>query len=558
VDVRIATAILAAAVAVLLALNPPAAASSDAIGPRAAERVADRDSKVVEAEAEHGRLTPRIEQQDDGSWQVSYFAEADEVAQVIVEPNGTVRESWAGAQAAWRMARGYTGQFGHALNAPYVWLPLCALFLAALLDWRRPLRVAHLDLLVLLAFGVSHIFFNHGEIGVSVPLAYLPMLYLFGRMLWLGFRGGDGLRPTVPAIWLAVAAVFLIAFRITLNVADSGVIDVGYAGVIGADRIISGEAIYGESAFPGDNPLGDTYGPASYYAYVPFQLLLPWSGEWDDLPAAHAAAIAFDLATVIGLFFLGFRLRSGRAGRDLGFALAFAWLAFPYTAFALQANANDSLVAALVVWSLVAFASPLARGSLLAVAAATKFAPLVLVPLYAAGERGLLAWPERAAVTGAGGEVSGHRARLAGLGAFGLFAGAFATVSALMLAHPAIDPGLATFWERTVASQADRDSPFSIWGQLPGLEPLRGATIAAVAGLAGLIALVPRHRPLAQVAALAAALLIATQLTTQHWFYLYIPWFLGPLLAALLAVGGDRQEAAVRPRAAARTRGMAG
>jgi hypothetical protein len=543
VDVRIATAVLVAAVASLLALSPPAAASPDEVGPGAAERTADRDPKVVEAEAEHGPLTPRIEQQDDGSWQVSYFSGGDEVAQVIVEPDGTVRESWSGEQAAWRMARGYAGQFGHALNAPYVWIPLCAIFLAGLLDWRRPLRMAHLDLLVLLAFGASHIFFNRGEIGVSVPLAYPPMLYLLGRMLWLGFRGGAGLRPTVPAIWLAVAAVFLIAFRITLNVADSGVIDVGYAGVIGADRITSGEAIYGESAFPDDNPLGDTYGPASYYAYVPFELLLPWSGGWDDLPAAHAAAITFDLATVLGLFFLGLRLRSGRGGRDLGFVLAFAWLAFPYTAFALQANANDSLVAALVVWSLVAFASPLARGALLALAVATKFAPLALVPLYAVGERGLLAWRKRGAATGAGGARSRHRPRLSGLGAFGLFAVAFATASVLMLAHPAIDPGLATFWERTIASQADRDSPFSIWGQVTGLEPVRGLTAAAVAALALLVALVPRTRSLAQIAALAAGLLIATQLTTQHWFYLYIPRFLGPLLVALLS-GRDRRDAA--------------
>ena len=38
---------------------------------------------------------------------------------------------------------------------------------------------------------------------------------------------------------------------------------------------------------------------------------------------------------------------------------------------------------------------------------------------------------------------------------------------------PAIDPGLHTFYDRTIAYQADRDSPFSIWGQVPGLEPLR-------------------------------------------------------------------------------------
>ena len=66
-------------------------------------------------------------------------------------------------------------------------------------------------------------------------------------MLWIGFRGGGALRPSTPVTWLAVGAAFLFAFRIALNIADSGVIDVGYAGVIGADRIADGEPIYGET-----------------------------------------------------------------------------------------------------------------------------------------------------------------------------------------------------------------------------------------------------------------------------------------------------------------------
>ena len=39
-------------------------------------------------------------------------------------------------------------------------------------------------------FGLSHFFFNRGEIGLSVPLAYPALLYLLARTLWLGFRGG--------------------------------------------------------------------------------------------------------------------------------------------------------------------------------------------------------------------------------------------------------------------------------------------------------------------------------------------------------------------------------
>ena len=93
-------------------------------------------------------------------------------------------------------------------------------------------------------------------------------------------------------------------------------IDVGYAGVIGANKLLHGQPLYGH--WPKDNSQGDTYGPVAYYAYVPFVAIFGWSGTWDDLPAAHAAAIAFDLLTLLGLFFLGRRIR----GPTLGALLA--------------------------------------------------------------------------------------------------------------------------------------------------------------------------------------------------------------------------------------------
>ena len=138
---------------------------------------------------------------------------------------GEVRESWTGYQVAWKMARGYSGAFGHKLNAPYVFLPLCAIFLLGLVDWRRLRRVANLDLLVLLGFGVSHFFFNRAEIGVSVPLQYSgpalpPRPGASGSAC--AATGVRGLRPVWPAAWLLVAALFLMGFRVGLNIADSG------------------------------------------------------------------------------------------------------------------------------------------------------------------------------------------------------------------------------------------------------------------------------------------------------------------------------------------------
>ena len=503
--------------------TPPAREVARNLTKARAIRIARTDPKVAEQRRRYGRLSASA-QAKPGTWQVDFYASGTERVQVIVDDaTGKVRESWTGYQIAWQMARGYPEQFGHKLNAPYVWLPLAAIFLFGLFDWRRKWRVVHLDLLVLLSFGLSAIYFNAGNIGVSVPLVYPPLIYLLARMLWVGFRGaGEGLRPSAPTAWLAIAAAFLLGFRIALNIADSGVIDVGYAGVIGADRIAHGQAVWGLNAFPSENSFGDTYGPFNYFAYLPFELVLPWHGAWDDLAAAHAAAIVFDLATVGGLLVLGRQL----GGTRLGVILGFAWVAYPFTDYALQSNSNDTLIAALLVWALVVFNSPVKRGALLALATLAKFAPLVLAPLFATGERGL------------GDRNDGLWRKAPGvpsLRALALFSVAFAGGLALMLVLPAVEPGLATFYERTVESQVDRESPFSVWGQEPSLEWLQTIVKVFAVGLALLVAVVPRRRSLPQIAALSAAILVAVQLTAEHWFYLYIPWFFGLVIVGLLA-----------------------
>jgi hypothetical protein len=171
---------------------------------REVTRIAWRAEKVRQ-ERGHGALDPTAYTKGAGRWQVSFFRNGDEVVQVQIDDrSGAVLEQWTGYQVAWTMARGYEGAFGRKLNAPYVWIPLCVLFLAPFVDLRRPLRLLHLDLLVLLSFGVSHVFFNRGEIGLSVPLVYPVLLYLLARVLYAGFRprGRAGrLVPHVPLQW---------------------------------------------------------------------------------------------------------------------------------------------------------------------------------------------------------------------------------------------------------------------------------------------------------------------------------------------------------------------
>jgi hypothetical protein len=488
------------------------------------DRIAGRASKVREARRD-GPLEPTAYTRGFGRWQVSFFRGRREVAQVQVDDaSGAILEQWSGYQVAWKMARGYEGAFGRKLNAPYVWLPLCALFLLPFIDFRRPLRLLHLDLLVLLAFGVSHVFFNRGEIGLSVPLVYPVLLYLLVRMLLAGFRPRPRpgrLVPHLPLSALTIALVLLALFRIGLNVVDSNVIDVGYAGVLGADRIVDGHGIYGDG-FSDDVPKGDTYGPLNYLLYVPFEQALPWSGRWDDLPAAHGAAIAFDLGTIALLLLLGRALRPGREGTLLGVALAYAWTAYPYTSFALETNSNDTLVALACAGALLGYArrSALATGAAIGLGAAAKFAPLVLAPLFA------------------------RRRPLA-------FAAALAVVLAVTVLPFLPDGGPRELYDRTVGYQAGRDSPFSIWGQT-NLGWLQTIVKFGVIGLALTVAFVPRRANARQVAALGAAVLIALQLPVSHWFYLYVVWFVPFVLVA--SFGAIAQPAPAAAGSTARAR----
>ena len=478
-----------------------------AIATRAQRGAAER------ARLGRGRVFANVFVKRPGRWQVSWFQRGTdrEVVQVHVDDaNGQVVEDWTGPQVAWTMARGYPGAFGRAVNSPWIWLGLTALFVLPFVDRRRGRRLVAVDLAAIASLGVSVAFVNDARIGVSAPLAYPPLLYLLGRMLWLGLHRPDPLeaapRPLVGVPALAGMLVFLIGFRLTLNVVDSNVIDVGYSGVIGGDRLGDGLNLWG--TFPHDNQNGDTYGPVAYAAYIPFEQLLPWSGTWDSLDAAHAAAIAFDLTCLALLWHIG----RGLGGTRLGVTLAYAWAACPFTLYVLNTNGNDGLVAALV---LAAVAAAMGRragasGALVALAGWTKFAPLALAPLFAAYRPG---GARRFALT---------------------FAGVTLLCGALVLGSG----GIETFADRTLGFQESRDSPFSIWGQLgDGWAPVQTAVQAAAVLLAVALAFVPRRRDTVGLAALSAAVLIATQLGVTHWFYLYAAWFLGPVFVAVLGRG---------------------
>jgi hypothetical protein len=489
----------------------------------------------------------------DGSWLVKvWWGAAGEVATGRVDDHsGVVTEAWTGPQVAWKMARGYDGAFGgKEINSVALWLGFCALFFVGLADLRRPLSIRNLDLLVLLSFSISLWYFNRGDIFTSVPLVYPPLVYLLGRMVWSAWRGrlATGAAPVWPVWVLAAATVFTAGFRLGLNVRSSNVIDVGYSGVVGAERIVHGEAPYGH--FPNEvgldpcgradrdgeirervqtngrcesaNPRGDTYGPVAYEAYVPGYLILGWSGKWDDLPAAHLSSIMFDLLCLLGLALVGLRF----GGTRLAATLAFAWVAYPFTQYVSSSNTNDALPPLFLIWGFWLVTSPVGRGAAAALAGWTKFAPLVVAPLWASYPDGLRR----------------PRAKLAFAGAF--LAATLVAFSVLLLEPHPLAAG-HEFWKRTLDWQIGRDSPFSIWdwrqyhAGLPDLHVLQWILEGML--VAGAIAayFFPRRKSPLQLAALTAALLLGFEVVLTHWFYLYLPWFFPFAAFAVLAPAAD-------------------
>jgi hypothetical protein len=558
-----------ATVIAALALAAPALAGGGRTLPGGLEAAASRTPRLTEAQATRiflgndkvadwlNHYPPRLRVTEasfkDTSWTVKVWAgKAGEVATGRVDDStGAVTEAWTGPQVAWKMARGSDSAFGgRKINSLPIWLGFCVLFLVGLADFRRPLSLRNLDLLVLLSFSVSLWFFNHGDIFTSVPLAYPPLVYLLVRMVWSGWRGR--LTPASAPVWpvwvLAAATVFAAGFRVGLNVRTSNVIDVGYSGVIGAERIVHGQSPYGhfpvegtlKACGPADaegeirervqtngrcesaNPQGDTYGPVAYETYIPGYLIRGWSGKWDDLPAAHLSSIAFDLLCLLGLALVGLRF----GGTRLSATLAFAWTAYPFTQYVSSSNTNDALPPLFLVWGFWLVTSPAARGAAVALSGWTKFASLLVAPLWAS-------YPDA---------LRRPRSK-------GVFAAAFAAATlvafSILLLEPSPVHAAHVFWKRTLGWQLGRDSPFSIWdwrqyhAGLPDLHVLQWVLEGLVGAGALAVYFVPRRKSPLQLAALTAALLLGFELVLTHWFYLYVPWFFPFAAFAVLAPAAE-------------------
>ena len=100
--------------------------------------------------------------------------------------------------------------------------------------------------------------------------------------------------------------------------------------------------------------------------------------------------------------------------------------------------------------------------------------------------------------------------------------------------------GLRIFYEHTFAFQGERETPWSIFAQVPELRVLQQPLTWLTGLLAVVVAVLPKRWSIRRLAAFSAALIISFELTVNYWFYPYITWFEPFVFAALLLATNEK------------------
>jgi Glycosyltransferase family 87 len=421
---------------------------------------------------------------------------------------------------------------------PAVLAVLCALFvvMAGVAPWRR---LRNLDVAVTLSLVVSVVLFQRRYIDISLLVAAAAMGYLLLRCSWRALGPGPaavsstpllcvvtpGLDPASRVRWLRVLLVALALVYFMIGVSSPDAVDVIYAVMEGATKLVHGVLPYGH--LPPGIIHGDTYPILTYALYTPLALVAPVNSVWDSVNGGLAVAVLAALAAAWAVFRItaGGRPRA-RASRpveveEAGLRAALAWLAFPPLLITVSTGTTDVVLAAMLLVAILLWRRPAACAGMLAFAGWFKLAPFALVPVALAPLR---------------------RRRLAGAIA------AVALVSLAMVVLLLALGGVHGPQEmlHAISYQFTRGSEQSLWSALgiDGLQPLAqgcvlGLIAAAVVKLRREPALA-KDRP--RMAALTAAILIGLQLSADYWAFLYLAWFVPMVGVSLLADRGAAAE----------------
>lgn len=502
---------------------------------RRAVQIALHDSRTRLALAGSHWTSAQADPLDANTERVSFFAGHQLVAEDALDRDGTVM----------------AGVDDRALSVPYgnwvayepaLLVGLCALFvlMTAVTPWRR---LRNLDVAASLSLVVSIVLFQHRYVSISLLEVAPGMVYLLARCAHRALgpeRGEPSCTPLLAAItpgvdparrvrWLRTALIVLGLVFVMVGVSSTDPVDVIYAVMEGATRLVHGVLPYGH--MPPGVLHGDTYPILSYALYTPLALLAPVNNVWDPVDAGLAAAVLAAFVAAWAVFRVNAGSRARRPGarppevEEAGLRAALAWLAFPPLLITASTGTTDVILAAMLAIAVALWRRPTWCNGLLAVAGWFKFAPFALLPVSLAPLRGR---------------------RL--LGAIGAIVAVSALSLAILLALGGIHG--PSDMARAVAYQFSRGSLQSVWSAL-GIEGLQPVGQACVLGLIAAAVVKLRREPelardRARMAALSASILIGMQLAADYWAFLYLVWIVPLVCGALYADRAQEQPAAAR------------
>ncbi|MFL5823357.1 MAG: glycosyltransferase 87 family protein [Solirubrobacteraceae bacterium] len=502
-------------------------------------------AQAVQA-ALHSRLTQKVLSKehwtrttvsavDAGLARVSFFDGGQIVAQVAVRPDGVVTHG----EAFTARSVPYGDWIAYQ---PALLIGLAALFvlMAGVAPWRR---IRNLDVAAALSLVAPMVLLQRRYVDASVLSAVPGLGYLMLRCAVRGLGPDADSKASTPLLdaltagWdagrrlrllrILLAALVLVFVMVTVSSREA--VDVAYAVMEGATKLIHGVLPYGH--LQGDVIHGDTYPLLSYALYTPLAWISPVQSTWSsvDLALGLAAASALAVAWAVFKSAAGGRLAGLRRSPDreaAGLRAAMLWLAFPPLLAAVSTGTSDVVLAALLAVALVLWRRPALATGLLAAAAWFKLVPLALIPARLATLRGRRLIHALLAI------VAISVPMLALLVALGGIRGPVTMLHA-------------------ISYQFSRGSPQSLWAVLgvQSLQPwAQAGALALIVGASVRLAIHPQwERDTVRVAALAGAILISLQLAANYWAFLYLIWTLPPIALSLLAQTAPAVDAARVP-----------
>jgi hypothetical protein len=502
-----------------------------AVAPRVAIAAAMRDPAVARARAGSHWNQITATAIDNTLVHVSFLAHGQLVAEAAVNRYGQVL-----SQLNDRSMRVPYGDW--IAYEPALLVGWCALFLlmSAVAPWRR---LRNLDAVAAVSLVVAVVLFQHRYLSASVLAAAPGMFYLLARCALRALGPGHEAAPYRPLLdtltprmdparrvrWLRGALVVIALVYVMVGVSSPDAVDVIYAVMEGATRLIHGVLPYGH--MPPGVIHGDTYPILSYALYTPLALVAPVNSVWNSVDGGLAVAVLAALVAGWAVFrtTAGPRRRFGvpRAAEveEAGLRAALAWLAFPSLLITVSTGTSDVVLAAMLAIAVLLWRRPTLCTGMLAAAGWFKLAPFALLPVSLAPLRGRRLVRALAAIALVSAPMLGLLFALGGV-------------------HGPAD------MIHSVSYQFTRGSEQSVWSSL-GIDGAQPFAQGCVLGLIAAAVLKLRLEPAlagdrTRMAALTAAILIGLQLSADYWAFLYLAWIMPMAGVSLLADRGGAAE----------------